>query len=208
MKIIINKARRKAFTLIEMIGVLAVIAILAALLIPKIFEAINNARINNACISVNTVKTALADHYAKYGSLASANGAVIAIGNTSTNFDSIALLAEGFIDKPFEVKISNASDIRLVQGATTATAASGANSAYDLDGSGTANDAGPDTAVVAEALITNVNATDAWELSKRLDGEQITLTPADASTEDLKGRVKYATPANGVTDVHVYLTHR
>src|SRR5688572_24704474 len=104
MKIIINKARRSAFTLIEMIGVLAVIAILAALLIPKIFEAINNARINNACISVNTVKTALADHYAKFGSLNSVNGTAILIGSTSTNFDGIALLAEGFIDKPFDVK--------------------------------------------------------------------------------------------------------
>src|SRR6266436_5262795 len=35
-----------AFTLIEMIGVLAVIAVLAALLIPKIFESINSARLN------------------------------------------------------------------------------------------------------------------------------------------------------------------
>src|SRR5215470_16307586 len=39
--------RSRGFTLIEMIGVLAVIAILAALLVPKIFEAINNARVNN-----------------------------------------------------------------------------------------------------------------------------------------------------------------
>ena len=39
-----------AFTLIEMIGVLAVIAILAAVLIPKVSEAINNSLINNAAI--------------------------------------------------------------------------------------------------------------------------------------------------------------
>src|SRR3989442_1205450 len=61
--------RSVAFTLIEMIGVLAVIAILAALLIPKIFEAINNARISNALVSYNTVKTACMDHYAKYGGI-------------------------------------------------------------------------------------------------------------------------------------------
>src|SRR6266436_5964276 len=64
-----NQKRLGAFTLIEMIGVLAVIAILAAVLIPKVFEAINNSRINNASMSCDTVKTAIADHYAKYGSL-------------------------------------------------------------------------------------------------------------------------------------------
>src|SRR2546426_12807677 len=56
-----------AFTLIEMIGVLAVIAILAAMLIPRVFEAINSARINNAAVSCETIKTAAADHYGKYG---------------------------------------------------------------------------------------------------------------------------------------------
>ena len=59
---IISKQSRKsnqAFTLIEMIGVLAVIAILASMLIPKIFEAINSARINNTVQSYNAVKTAV-----------------------------------------------------------------------------------------------------------------------------------------------------
>ena len=77
MKIISNQRKSsQAFTLIEMIGVLAVIAILASMLIPKIFEAINNSKINNAAVSYNTVKTALADHYAKWGSLLSSNGTV------------------------------------------------------------------------------------------------------------------------------------
>src|SRR3954462_2254282 len=103
MKINISqKSARKAFTLIEMIGVLAVIAILASLLIPKIYEAINNARISNSALSYNTVKTALADHYAKYGSLTSSNGVTIATPIPS--FDGV-LLAEGFLDKPFQVKI-------------------------------------------------------------------------------------------------------
>ncbi len=46
-----NRKSNQAFTLIEMIGVLAVIAILASMLIPKIFEAINNSKINNAAVS-------------------------------------------------------------------------------------------------------------------------------------------------------------
>ena len=58
----------RAFTLIEMIGVLAVLTILAALLTPRIFEAINNARVNNAAMSVNTIKTACVDHMARFNS--------------------------------------------------------------------------------------------------------------------------------------------
>src|SRR5690242_19958807 len=107
----INRARKGAqqgFTLIEMIGVLAVIAILAAVLIPKVFEAINNARVNNAAMSYNTVKTAIADHYAKFGSIA-------VDGSTATptvltppipQFDQV-LVKEQFLDKPFATKIGD-----------------------------------------------------------------------------------------------------
>jgi type II secretory pathway pseudopilin PulG len=91
-----------------MIGVLAVIAILASLLIPKIYEAINNARVSNTVLSYNTVKTALADHYAKFGALLSSNGVTLPAppGPGSTNFDAV-LVAEGFLDKPFQVKMGD-----------------------------------------------------------------------------------------------------
>src|SRR5438552_14454302 len=120
-----RKARRQrsAFTLIEMIGVLAVIAILASLLIPKIYEAINNARINNAIVSYNTVKTAVADHYAKFGALNSQAGTNfnIAADLRSTNYDIGVLLMEGFLDKPFLTKVGTSSQIQLLPGTATAT---------------------------------------------------------------------------------------
>src|SRR6266542_3630066 len=112
----LKKMEAKVFTLIEMIGVLAVIAILASLLIPKIYEAINNARINNAALSYNTVKSALADHYAKFGSLTSSNGTVITAGTgEATNFDKV-LITEAFLDKPFNVKIGTGSYVEVVTG--------------------------------------------------------------------------------------------
>src|SRR5260221_6663702 len=96
---------RRGFTLIEMIGVLAVIAILASLLIPKIFEAINNSRINNAIVSYNTVKSAVADHFAKYGAFdTSTNGIAL-----STAWYDRALVTEGFLDKLFITKLGSTS---------------------------------------------------------------------------------------------------
>src|SRR3989442_4445240 len=88
-----------AFTLIEMIGVLAVIAILASLLIPKILNAINDAKVNNAVLSCNTIKTAVMEHYAKFGGFnVTTNGA--GLGPYVTNFSGV-LLAEQLVDKPF-----------------------------------------------------------------------------------------------------------
>src|SRR6266852_9641963 len=69
--------QKAGFTLIEMIGVLAVIAILASFLIPKVFNAINDARINSAVVGAETVKTAVVDHYGKWGRFDATNGVVI-----------------------------------------------------------------------------------------------------------------------------------
>jgi len=199
------KPRSWGFTLIEMIGVLAVIAILAALLVPKIFEAINNARVNNAAVSYNTAKTALADHYAKYGTMLSSNGTPITVGaGESLNFDKV-LVTEGFMDKPFIVKIGDGvtNHVEVMAAATAATAVTAANTAYDLDGSGTTpNDCAG--SVVVQAVIYGVAAGDAKDLNDRIDGEALGATTAP----DLKGRVKYAADGSGTMTVYMYMSHR
>ncbi len=200
----LKKKEAKAFTLIEMIGVLAVIAILASLLIPKIYEAINNARISNATLSYNTVKSALADHYAKFGALTSSNGTTITAGvGEALVFDKV-LITEGFLDKPFDVKIGTGSHVQIVVAVAGTTAPDGTNPAYDLDGSSAVNDA--TGSAVVEAIIPNVALADALALSTLLDGVSLSQTNASVGSDDFKGRVKYAATAS--TTVHVYVTHR
>src|SRR5438094_3231429 len=114
-----QRKRVQGFTLIEMIGVLAVIAILASMLIPKIFEAINSARINNTIQSYNSIKTAVMDHYGKYG-------AINLLGTTSASFaagtpqmdayDTQILLPEAMIDKPFRARVGTAWQIQAAAG--------------------------------------------------------------------------------------------
>jgi type II secretory pathway pseudopilin PulG len=197
-----------------MIGVLAVIAILAAVLIPKVFEAINNSRINNSAMTYNTVKTALSDHYAKFGSL-TADGTVNPPGTLALPTEQLdmTLLKEAFLDKLFAVKIGDGTSdatharVRLFDssGLTAASVVDGtSDTGFDLSGT-----AGNKNEVLgsacAEVVITGVTASDAKDINDRLDG---TALGSAVGVADLKGRVKYAAPAGGVTTVYIYVTHR
>jgi len=222
-KFLTSQAAKRAaqgFTLIEMIGVLAVIAILAAVLIPKVFEAINNAKVNNAAMSCQTVKTAIIDHYAKVGSLtASTNGSLAVPTN---NFDAV-LLGEGFLDKLFAVKIGDSTantqiELDTAEAATVTPLAPATPSltthvagcsAFNLDGANPVNDAVGSSVVYA--VITGVNLNDARDLNARVDGTSATLgesVSTAGSESDVAGRVKYTFTGGATTTVYVYLTHR
>jgi prepilin-type N-terminal cleavage/methylation domain-containing protein len=199
--------QRAAFTLIEMIGVLAVIAILAALLIPKVFSAINDARINNAVVSCETVKTAIADHYGKAGKFdAHIDGTPITPFTVPyVGYDTNVLLAESLLDKPFLTKIGTNSTIQVRSCELSSVAPSESNAAYALGGVVTTNDASG--TYVLEAIINGVSAADARDVSLRIDGP--TMSQTDITKSDIAGRVKYNTPSSGqVTTLYIYLTHR
>jgi prepilin-type N-terminal cleavage/methylation domain-containing protein len=200
-------ARRHAFTLIEMIGVLAVIAILAAVLIPKVFQAINDSRVNNAAVTYNTVKTAISDHYAKFGSLPSENNVVFSVGSAQANAYDRVLLREGFLDKPFDVKIGSitggiSNHVEIVSALAGNVGPDTSNAAYALGGIATTNDA--TGSVVVQAVIPGCTVNDAKDLNDRLDGAAL---GAAIGSDDTLGRVKYANSTSNTT-VYMYLTHR
>ncbi|WP_447969409.1 type II secretion system protein [Nitrospira sp. M1] len=64
-----NTKAEDGFTFIEMVGVLAVIAILVALLLPKVFEIIAESKVNALVAAVQTYETAIKDYYADIGSI-------------------------------------------------------------------------------------------------------------------------------------------
>src|SRR2546426_6175398 len=123
-----HRKSSQGFTLIEMIGVLAVIAILASMLIPKIFEAINSARINNTVQSYNAIKTAVMDHYGKYGSI-NYNGktqlGIVAGDPQLAAYDKLVLLPEALIDKPFIARVGTNWLVQVVAGVSAVTAVVG-----------------------------------------------------------------------------------
>jgi prepilin-type N-terminal cleavage/methylation domain-containing protein len=202
---------RSAFTLIEMIGVLAVIAILASMLIPRVFEAINSARVNSSAVACETIKTAAADHFGKYGQFDLAFGQTnIFVNNATTvaGYDTLVLMPEGLLDKPFSARIaggdpSTNSVVQLVKAGTGSLGNAGQG--YKLDGTTIATSS---ATFVLEAVMFGVSQADAKDLNDRIDGLSL---GAPAGTSDTSGRVEYNVPSagnNGPVTVYVYLTHR
>jgi type IV pilus assembly protein PilA len=204
-----NKREARGFTLIEMIGVLAVIAILAALLIPKVFNAINDARISSVIVGAETVKTATIDSYAKNGRFDATNNVAISGFTTPwSGFDTNVLMVQGLLDKPFLTKAGTNSYVQVVACLGAGVTPTGANAAYALQGNTSVNDAAG--TYVVEAVVQAVAEADAQAISQRIDGSTMSTPGATPGTADLQGRVKYAAPAaaGGPVDIHIYLAHR
>jgi len=212
------------FSMIEMIGVLAVIAILAALLIPKVFDAINSAKINGTAAGLNTVKTAVVTHFGKYGALnlynngVSNNAAITdftAGAAPAAGYDLNVLLLEKLLDKPFETKIGTAGSIDLVKVDTATTVSDGnLGKAFWLSGQGAtanANECSPGS-VIVRAKIDGVALSDAEELNNRIDGPGLGAVSVTTTGEkpvttknDYRGRVTYSQPATAGDPVTVYV---
>lgn len=203
---------QRGFTLVEMIGVLAIIAVLAAMLVPRVFSAINDSRINSAVMSYNGVKSAAMMYFGKYGKFGKGGGATLVLAtdtNAAASWDKVVLLGDGLLEKPFQVKVGDSSTVQVVASVAATTAATASNAAYNLDGSTTApsveNEASGGQFVI-EAIITGVSQDDARDLNTRIDGSDATLGETSAGV-DTKGRVKYDTSA-GPGTVHIYVAHK
>ncbi len=193
--------RRRGFTLVEMIGVLAVIAVLAGLLVPRVFDAIGQARINTAALGYNSLRSATTLYFGKYGKLAGVAGAPLAPGTANAiAWDSKVLLPEGFVEKPFKTDLATTTAVQLVAATGSAAVVETVAGTYDLNGAGLNTVIGT---TVIEAVLTGISAEDAKALNDRIDGAALGTALGVA---DILGRVKYDPTAPGT--VRIYLAHK
>jgi len=189
----------RGFTLIEMIGVLAVIAILAAIVAPKIIDAIRESRINALAEEIKTIETAVANYYRDTGQLPAAH-----YSGQTTNKDllrprpGVKNWRGPYLDKDLFNPVNPNGYVNLARGGWT----------FDIDGDGN-NDYGNGTPkpIVAILSIGGLTADQARRLSDLLDGDGDRTTGTNAWYA--AGRVRTANsadPGNAAnTQIYVFL---
>src|SRR5206468_10697392 len=100
-----ENGRSPGFTLIEIIGAVAIIAILAAVLTPRVIKVIARGKVNSAAQSLAGLKTATTDYLAKNGSLPSRAGTGATNAAVATGRFDADLVAGGFTERLFTVAV-------------------------------------------------------------------------------------------------------
>lgn len=208
--------KRSAFTLIEIIGVVAIIAILAAVLTPRVISVIARGKVNATAQSLASLKTATADYIGKNGSVpARAGTGALNTAAATGRFDA-DLVAGGFTEKLFACSLGiQTFDASALTGRThvrtlTSTSAASVTAPTATVGGDNFNlDRDVATAdfttgqMVVSAFVPGVSLTDAIALNKILDGDDNAGTAADST-----GRCMYSAAASDNTvTVYVYIAH-
>lgn len=154
--------KQKGFTLMEMIGVMAVIAILASIATPSIIEAIRNAKITSFVEDISTVRTAVGRFYENTGNFpvhvttGNNQNQKQLMKNTAT---PIAGWDGPYLEKELNNPFSSGSYIGVLS-------TNNANYQFDLDGDGNM-----DTTDVSVLRIDQVTDTEAKKISDILDND-------------------------------------
>ncbi len=190
-----NKVR--GFTLMEMIGVMAVIAILVSVATPMIFDAIRNAKVTAFVEDVNVVKGAVAQYYEDTGNFPihiptdtrDAYRQLMKDNPTSPIGGWDGPYLEKEIDNPF-----SEGGYRAVQTSSSAAYQ------FDLDGDGTA-----DTTSVAFIRVDGVTDEEARAISDIFDNDG--SVDSGSGAWNAAGRVKrYGVNSDHPSIVLIYIS--
>ena len=113
-----SERRFFGFTLMEMVGVLAVVGILTTLLVPRIMAAIADADLAADVLSIKSVRSAAEDYFRRYGQFGLVGGAAIPASQLNHNayeyWDQKVLLPEQLLEKPFVSRLATNCYIRVI----------------------------------------------------------------------------------------------
>ncbi len=188
--------KQLGFTLMEMIGVMAVIAILASIATPTIIDAVRNAKISAFVEDISSIRTAVASFYEDTG-----NFPVHVPTNANQNQKQLmrntANPMSGWDGPYLEKDLQNPFSAGSYRGVLSTT---NANYQFDLDGDGNV-----DTSGVSVIRIDQVSNEEARRISDILDNDGDVTTGSNAWNAG--GRVKrYGVNSNHAHILLVYLS--
>jgi len=173
-------SKQRGFTLMEMIGVMAVIAILVSVATPMIFDAIRNAKVTAFVEDVNMIKGAVAQYYEDTGNFPTHIPSDTRDRNKRLMKNDATSPVSGWDGPYLEKDLGNP----FTEGAYAAVLVStNANYQFDLDGDGTA-----DTSSVAFIRVDQVSDEEAKSISDIFDNDGGVDSGSDAWNAG--GRVK------------------
>lgn len=211
-----GRSRSQGFTLVEIIGVVALIAILAAVLAPRVTSVIGRGKINSTAQAVAGLKTATMDYIAARSSLPLRAGTGSTNAAVATGRFDADLVAGGFTEKLFTCAIgtqtfdSSALTDRIHVRSLAATAdttvttptATAGGDCFNLDRDTSTADFTTAQRVVS-VFVPGVSIADAIALNTQIDNDVNTGTGADTT-----GRCIYsAADSNNQVTVYVYVAH-
>jgi len=164
--------RQRGFTMIEMIGVLAVIAILASIVAPKIFDAIRDSKVNTFASNIQAVQTAVANYYKDVGSFPSSGAKLIS--DTATGWKG------PYLDKQVSDMFSSLPLTSVALSSETISATAN----FDIDGNAPAVGDYSSKTTMSQLSFVGMAVADAKAVSGAIDGD-------DAKTGDANGNKWY-----------------
>lgn len=105
---------KRGWSALEVIGVMAGMAVLIALLAPKVIGAIDDARLAYDVGNVKNIRSATETYFQSYHQFEGVKGAPVAFtNNTCDDWDSKVLLAERLLDSPLRSKLASRAYVRV-----------------------------------------------------------------------------------------------
>jgi prepilin-type N-terminal cleavage/methylation domain-containing protein len=224
-KIFPPSSQEQGFTLVEMIGVLAIIAILIALLLPKIFTLIASSNARALAAAIRTYETAMVNYYSDIGTVWPLNATGVPAQEGSGQSTTVTSLAarltldssdplntganqwvrfRGPYLEKFNSAVPPGMGTSMIMPSVTAialgTATTGTNIGWDLKGDDGNSDL-PTGARVAYLRVDGVSDTEFNEVDGIIDAG----VGANLTERQLRGRVKY-NPGND--QLYIYLAHQ
>ncbi len=213
-----RRARWAGFTLVEVIGVVALVAVLAAVLLPRVTSLMSRGKVNATAQALVSLRTATDNYLAVNSAFPFRLGTGLTNGPAREGRFDADLVAEGFTEQLFTCPIGSQSTeatsslskrvhIRSTQVSgdpTTITALSSVSGGtyFDLD----RNPANVDMTspqMVVTAFIPEVPIAEAIALNRLIDGDSNSGTAAD-----YVGRCLYSSINNTFrVTVFVYISH-
>ena len=111
-----TKRNQQGFTLIELMIVVAIIGILAAIAIPAYQDYTKRAHVTEGLSLADAAKTAVSEYWATNGTLPSANRSVglpTAASITGNAVDSVSVGSNGLITITYNAKVTNGKTLLL-----------------------------------------------------------------------------------------------